>query len=83
LRGDVLSVLHGGPHHGCILNFGERGWLVIDPVVTKVAHLERDRLLEWVLACAGLSAAWSLEDGDDPRLALAVAEMAAGELARE
>lgn len=32
--------------------------------VAKAAGLERRRLLQWVLAFAGLSAAWFLEDGD-------------------
>lgn len=49
-------------------------------VVAAAAGLERTRLLWWVLAWAGLSAAWSLEDGDDPSLALAVAEIAATEI---
>ncbi|HEY0019237.1 MAG TPA: aminoglycoside phosphotransferase family protein [Longimicrobium sp.] len=51
-------------------------------VVAAAAGLERGRLLRWILAWTGLSAAWSLEDGDDPVLALAVAELAAAELAR-
>ncbi|HEX5872578.1 MAG TPA: aminoglycoside phosphotransferase family protein, partial [Longimicrobium sp.] len=51
-------------------------------VVAAAAGLERGRLLRWILAWAGLSAAWSLEDGDDPALALAVADIAAAELAR-
>jgi streptomycin 6-kinase len=50
-------------------------------VVADAAGLERGRLLQWILAFAGLSAAWSLEDGDVPDLALAVAEIAAAELA--
>ena len=50
-------------------------------VVAASAGLERRRLLQWILAFAGLSAAWSLEDGDPPDLALAVAKLAAGELA--
>ena len=50
-------------------------------VVADAAGLERGRLLRWILACAGLSTAWSLEDGDAPGLALAVAEIAAAELA--
>ncbi|MGF0241075.1 aminoglycoside phosphotransferase family protein [Rhodococcus sp. IEGM1300] len=33
-------------------------------VVTKAAGLERHRLLQWLLAFAGLSAAWFAEDGD-------------------
>lgn len=50
-------------------------------VVAAAAGLERGRLLRWVLAYAGLSAAWSLEDGDQPGVALAVAEIVAAELA--
>jgi streptomycin 6-kinase len=49
-------------------------------VVARAAGLERGRLLQWGLAYAGLSAAWSLEDGDDPGVALAVARLAAAEL---
>jgi streptomycin 6-kinase len=49
-------------------------------LVAELAGLDRGRLLRWILAYAGLSAAWSIEDGDDPALALAVAEIAAAEL---
>jgi streptomycin 6-kinase len=109
-----VVILHGDIHHGNVLDFGERGWLVIDPkgligergfdyanifcnpdqatatapgrfiqriaLVSAAAGLERRRLLQWVLAWAGLSAIWSLQDGDDPAIALAVAEMAAAAL---
>lgn len=51
-------------------------------VITEAAALERARLLQWILAYAGLSAAWTLDDGNDASLALTVAELAAGELAR-
>ena len=50
-------------------------------VVAEAASLDRTRLLKWVLAYAGLSAAWTLEDGEWPELALAVAELAASEFA--
>jgi streptomycin 6-kinase len=50
-------------------------------VVAHAAGLQRARLLKWILAYAGLSAAWSLEDGEAPDLALAVAATAAAELA--
>jgi streptomycin 6-kinase len=49
-------------------------------VVADAAGLERNRLLEWVLAWAGLSAAFLLEDGRPPHSALRVAEIAAAEL---
>jgi streptomycin 6-kinase len=51
-------------------------------VVAEAAGLDRTRLLEWILAYAGLSAAWSLEEGDEPTTALAVAEIAGAEIAR-
>ena len=50
--------------------------------VAQAAHLRQERLRRWVLAYAGLSASWSLADGDDPSLALKVAEVAAAEIAR-
>ncbi|HEV7320975.1 MAG TPA: aminoglycoside phosphotransferase family protein [Ensifer sp.] len=92
-------VLHADVHHANILDFGERGWLAIDPkrvvgdrgydyanlfcnpelplvtapgrlqrhlpIVAEEAGLAPRRILNWVLAYAGLSAAWFLEDGDD------------------
>lgn len=51
-------------------------------IVAKATRLEPRRLIRWVLAHAGLSAAWSLEDGGDPSTALAVAEIATAELSR-
>ena len=50
-------------------------------VVAEAARLERARLLRWILAYAGLSAAWIMGDGDDPTLDLTVAEIAAAEIA--
>jgi streptomycin 6-kinase len=49
-------------------------------VVADAAGLERERLLKWVLAWAGLSAAWHIGDGTPPEAALVVAEMAAAQL---
>ncbi len=111
-----VSVLHGDIHHENVLDFGDRGWLAIDPkglvgercfdfanilrdpdeatalapgrlarqagVIAEAAGLERARLLRWTLAFAGLSAAWILDDGEEPGLDLAVAGLAAAELAR-
>lgn len=48
--------------------------------ITNEARVESKRLLHWTLAYAGLSAAWCLEDGEDARPDLAIAEMAAAEL---
>lgn len=50
-------------------------------IVAEEAVLEGRRLLSWVLAYAGLGAAWSLQSGDDPGPGLAIAEEAASELA--
>jgi streptomycin 6-kinase len=108
-------VLHGDLHHGNVLDFGDRGWLAIDPkglfgdrgydhanmvcnpdvetatapgalarrvrVISAAANLEPSRLLRWILAYCGLSAAWTLSDGGDPWRALAIGEIAAAELA--
>lgn len=49
-------------------------------LIAEAAALERTRLLKWVLAYAGLSAAWTLSDDEKPTLALVVAETAAREL---
>lgn len=51
-------------------------------VVTDAAGMERRRLLQWILAWTGLSAAWFLEDGDPlAEVDLRIAELAAAELA--
>lgn len=105
-------VLHGDLHHGNVLDFGERGWLAIDPkglfgdpgydyanifcnpdietalapgalarrldCVSQASGIAPGRLLQWVVAYCGLSAAWTLSDGDDPWPALAIADVAAG-----
>ncbi len=49
-------------------------------VISAAANLDPSRLLKWVLAYAGLSAAWSLDESADPTLALAVATIAANQL---
>jgi streptomycin 6-kinase len=61
--------------------------LVADPkrlsrlatVISEASNLDRQRLLKWVIAYAGLSAAWTLEDGGHPALALTVAQLAYAE----
>jgi len=111
------SVLHGDIHHDNILDFGERGWLAIDPkglfgergfdyanlfcnpdptdhtrpvatsrferrleIVSDMARLERRRLLQWILAWAGLSAVWYIADGQSPENQFHIAKLAAGQL---
>jgi streptomycin 6-kinase len=51
-------------------------------VIATAAQLERSRLLAWVVAWAGLSAAFLLQDGLSPNAALGMAELAAAELGR-
>ncbi|GEO17496.1 hypothetical protein MAE02_51920 [Microvirga aerophila] len=52
-------------------------------IVTAAAGLERRRLLRWILAWTGLSAAWFLGDGDPlAAIDLQVAALAAAELDR-
>ncbi|WP_072394094.1 aminoglycoside phosphotransferase family protein [Hyphomicrobium sp. CS1GBMeth3] len=113
--------LHGDVHHDNVLDFGSRGWLVIDPkrligdrgfdyanlfcnpdmeepwhrvavlperfrsrlaIVAENARLERARLLEWIIAYTGLSAAWCIGDGLSAEVDLRVAELALAELDR-
>lgn len=49
-------------------------------LVAKTASLDKKRLLQWILAYAGFSAAWSIEESKSSDLALAVAKIAAAEL---
>lgn len=49
-------------------------------IVAQESGLAPERLLRWIIAYAGLSAAWFLEDDGDPAPALHVAEIAAAEL---
>jgi streptomycin 6-kinase len=49
-------------------------------VICEAARVEPRRLLQWIVAYAGLSACWTLGDGDDPWRALAIGEIAAAEL---
>jgi streptomycin 6-kinase len=51
-------------------------------VVADAAPIERRRLLQWILAWAGLSASWLINDGDSVQTTLRVAELAAAALAR-
>lgn len=49
-------------------------------VVAEAAALDRVRLLQWIVAWAGLSAVWMLEDGEEPDSRFAVASLALAEL---
>lgn len=49
-------------------------------LIVEHARIERRRLLQWTLAFASLSAAWILDDGDEPTGDFAIAEMALSEL---
>jgi streptomycin 6-kinase len=51
-------------------------------LVTETARLNRNRLLRWILAWSGLSAAWKINDHIAPDTPLRVAELAAAELSR-
>ncbi|MFI8483069.1 aminoglycoside phosphotransferase family protein [Pseudomonas sp. NPDC078700] len=46
-------------------------------IVAQVSDIDRRRLLQWVLAWSGLSAAWMLEDNIDPSTPVEVAKLAA------
>jgi streptomycin 6-kinase len=48
-------------------------------IVSEASGIERERLLQWILAWAGLSAAWWLSDGVQPEIDFRIAELAAGE----
>lgn len=49
-------------------------------IIAEAANLDCARMLKWVLAYCGLSAAWHLEDGNVPEFEFAIAGMAATEL---
>jgi streptomycin 6-kinase len=51
-------------------------------IVVERVGIERQRLLAWILAWAGLSVAWFLGDGESAEIDLRVSEIAATELAR-
>ena len=59
-------------------------WNLADPrrfarrldVVARAAQLERQRLLQWIIAWTGFSAAWFLDDGQDADIDLTVAALA-------
>ncbi len=50
--------------------------------VARVAEFGRRRLLQWILAWSGLSAAWILETGEMPDIDTEIGRLAAGALKR-
>ncbi|MDR8397163.1 phosphotransferase [Paraburkholderia sp. USG1] len=50
--------------------------------VARIAGLDRHRLLQWILAWSGLSAAWILETGEMPDIDTEIGRLAAGALKR-
>jgi streptomycin 6-kinase len=51
-------------------------------IVAEAAGLSRKRLLQWIVAYSGLSAAWVLEENLDPTEQLTIAQIALGELSK-
>lgn len=51
-------------------------------IVVAEARLERQRMLRWILAYTGLSAAWCIGDGQSAEVDLRVAELALAETSR-
>ena len=49
-------------------------------LIAEWARIDVQRLLQWIIAWAALSASWMLEDGIDPVLPITVGEMAEKEL---
>jgi streptomycin 6-kinase len=50
--------------------------------ITEVAGLDRRRLLQWIVAWTGLSAAWFISDNGSPETDLAIGALALAELGR-
>jgi streptomycin 6-kinase len=50
-------------------------------LIAAEAGLDTKRLLQWIAAWSGLSAAWAIEDGEDTKVQITVAENALTELA--
>lgn len=49
-------------------------------VISEAARVDPRRLLQWIVAYAGLSASWTFDSGGNPSHALAIGEIAAAEL---
>jgi streptomycin 6-kinase len=51
-------------------------------IVVERTGIERQRMLQWIIAWTGLSAAWDIGDNLSPEIELRVAEMAVAEFDR-
>ncbi|MBS1504000.1 MAG: APH(6) family putative aminoglycoside O-phosphotransferase, partial [Bacteroidetes bacterium] len=49
-------------------------------IASDTAKIEPKRFLQWIAAWAGLSAAWTIEDGEDPATAGTIADIALSKL---
>jgi streptomycin 6-kinase len=77
-RGFDFANIFCNPDHETAIAPGRLGRQA--SVVAAAAGLDRDRLLHWILAYAGLSAAWTLNEGGCAWTALEVARLAAAEI---
>lgn len=78
-RGFDYANLFCNPEHGIALAPGRLARQT--DIVAEAGRLERGRLLQWIAAWAGLSAAWSIEDGEsDAGPMLEIARLALGEI---
>ena len=76
-RGFDYANLFTNPDLETALRPGRIAWLA--DIVTQESGIERARLLMWVLAWAGLSAAWAIGSGANADVLLKVAEAVAAE----
>lgn len=74
---DYANIFCNPDHHSALApgRFARRLEIVVD-----ASGIERSRLLCWVLAWAGLSASWMLEDHEDPGGAIEIAKLAGSAL---
>jgi len=77
-RGFDYANLFSNPNHAAATAPGRLARRAA--IVAAAAGLERKRLLQWVLAQSGLSAAWFLAGGETPKLQLNIAAEAAAQL---
>jgi streptomycin 6-kinase len=76
---DYANIFCNPDHQAAVMpgRLARQSW-----VIAEAAHLERSRLLAWIVAWSGLSAAFLIDDGLAPDGALRITELAAAELNR-